>query len=187
MKICPIAARLGRLCRSLLPLLLLFPALSHADPQPGFGLALALAEHHADVSFNQAPFQVYNSHGAGLAGDAQFVINPNWSLDPYLEFAYEHSHGDVQTALINASGGLMLRHWWQNVYVGPALEYGGEGLLQNQTVSRSSFGPGVGVGLGYESPRGLTLGLQVDAPQALYFSRNQRRSGAWLTLGYRWH
>ncbi len=161
-------------------------SVGHADPQAGFGLALALSEHHADVSFNPPVFERYNSHGMGLAGDAQFVINPQWSLNPYLQWAYEYSH-DEAASLINASGGLTLRHWWNNVYLGPVLEYDVEGLLQNRRIVRSSFGPGLGLGLGYESVQGLTLGLQLDAPQALYFSRNQQRTGAWLTLGYRWH
>ena len=168
-----------------LMLLLLAPA-SVADPQNGFSFAIGAAYHDARVSINDVPMEHYQASGLGIDGDAQFVVNEHWSVNPFLQAAAEYATGDLRTHLFNSQGGLEIRHWWGNVYVSPMLDFGAEQLYKGATITRASFGPGVGLATGWESPQGWLIRLQADAPESLYFSANQRRAGAWLLFGYRW-
>ena len=38
-----------------------------------------------------------------MMGDAQFVINERWSLDPFLTLTLERSRGDVEATISNGS------------------------------------------------------------------------------------
>lgn len=176
-------------CRRLAGLLTLslaaLPVSALAEPQNGFGLAIGPTAHHARVVAFGA-HQTYNSAGFGITADAQFVVNDNWSINPVLQAALEKAHGDITNNLGNSQAGLEFRRWFGNGFVAPVLIYSLEDVLKNG-VQRAEYGPGVGLVTGWESPAGLTVSLQVDAPESLYFSSNQRRAGAWLQFGYRWH
>ncbi|NNM52151.1 MAG: hypothetical protein HKM02_07985 [Pseudomonadales bacterium] len=157
-----------------------------ADPQNGFSFAIGSAYHDAHVSINGVPQQHYKGPGLGIGGDAQFVVNEHWSVNPFLQAAAEYATGDLRTHLFNSQGGLEIRRWWGNVYVSPMLDESAEQLYKGATITRATFGPGVGLATGWESSHGWLVRLQADAPEILYFSANQRRAGAWLLVGYRW-
>lgn len=166
--------------------LLLVPSLALAEPQDGFGIAVGPTSHTANVVISGVK-QHYDSSGAGVTVDAQFVFNDSWSLNPSVQVAVEKATGDLTNTLTNSEAGLQLRHWSGNWFVAPVVLYSVEDVLQGSVVQRAEYGPGVGLIGGWESPSGLTLSLQADAPESLYFSTSQRRTGLWLDLGYRWH
>ncbi len=160
---------------------------SVAENQDGFSLAVGPSAHYANVTvFNQSSRQVYESVGVGVYGDAQFVLDERWSLNPYLQTAWEHSHGQLNTPLLNSEGGLQLRRWYNNFYLGGALNFSSEQVLQHQGIVRADFGPGVSAVFGWENPDGLTYGLQLDAPQSGNGGVSHRAAVA-VWCGYRWH
>ena len=159
---------------------------AYAEPQDGFGLAVGPTSHTATVIISGVK-QHYDSSGAGLTADAQFVVNDSWSINPSVQIALEKARGDLTNNIGNSEAGLQLRHWTGNVFIAPVLLYSVEDVLNGTVVQRVEYGPGVGLIGGWESPTGLTLSVQADAPESLYFSSSQRRTGLWLQLGYRWH
>ncbi len=158
-----------------------------SEPQEGFSLAAGGMAHMAHDRFGDGPYRNYDSSGVALYGDAQFVVNQRWSLNPYLLLGLEKAHGDSAQNLGNSSGGLQLRHWWGNGYAGANINYSIEQMLKGGTVQSATFGPGVGLDAGYESPSGLVFGAGLDFPQVLYFNGTNHHSGVWVVLGYRWH
>ena len=170
--------------------LLLATTVARADPQEGFGLAIGPTFHHSHEVINPGSGQTtlnFNSAGMGLSGDAQFVLDSQWSANPFVQLSAETASGDTKSHLGNDQAGLAIRRWYGDWYLAPILEISDEQIYTGRTISRSTFGPGLGVGLGWESPTGLTLGLQLDAPQVLNFNANDLHAGTWLTVGYRWH
>ncbi len=157
-------------------------------PQDGFSLAVGGMAHAAHAQLvNDGLDRHFDSAGIALYGDAQFVVSPKWSFNPYVLTGLEKAHGDVTQNIGNSSGGLQLRHWWNNCYLGANVNYSIEQIFKGGSVQSATFGPGVGLNAGYETPAGLIFGLGVDFPQSLYLSPTNHRSGAWMVLGYRWH
>jgi hypothetical protein len=169
--------------------LLLVTGSACAEPREGFGLAIGPVFHHSHEVLDQGKGNTlnFNSAGIGLSGDAQFVLDAQWSANPFLQFSVERASGDITNYLGNAQAGLAIRRWSGDWYVAPILELNDEQTYQKKVIARSTFGPGIGFATGWESPTGLTTALQVDAPQLLNFSANSLHAGVWLTVGYRWH
>ena len=165
---------------------LLASGLVFAEPQDGFGLALGPVAHSAHITIAGVK-QHYTSSGAGLTADAQFVFSNQWSINPSIQFALEKARGDITDTLTNSQAGLQLRHWSGNGFVAPILIYSVEDVISGGVVRRAEYGPGIGIMGGWEAPAGLTLAVQADAPESLFFSSSKRRAGLWLQIGYRWH
>lgn len=166
--------------------LLLYAVDASAAPQEGFGLGLAASAH--DVHMTSQNFsQRYHSAGMGLVGDAQFVFSDSFSLNPALQLTVEKASGDLTNTLVNSQAVLQFRCWRENTFIAPLLAYSVEDALSGSVIKRAEYGPGIGLAAGWESPDGVTLQAQADLPESLYFSSSQRRAGAWLSIGYRWH
>jgi hypothetical protein len=158
-------------------------AVAAAEPGPhnGFGLAAGLAAHRVPV--NPAPEEsTYTSAGASLAGDAQFVVNERWSLNPFLMLSLEHVHGRVDGTASNGAAGFEVRRWASGFYAGLHVGYYVE-LLNARGNTGTSYGPGLGASFGHESGSGFTWGVQVDAMRGFAAVIH---GGLRLHVGWRW-
>ena len=158
-------------------LLLACPALLRADPAHGFGVTLG------GVTASQGGV---TSSGLSLGGDAQFVFDRAWSLNPFLMVSLERASATRQI-VSDALGGLQLRRWVGEYYVGPQLFFHDRLLVGGGTVSSSQYGPGVGLVAGWEGAGGFSAGAQVDALEGQFLNPGDRRNALRVYVGYRWH
>ena len=157
-------------------LLALAPILQ-AGPANGFGLALG------GVSANQGG---RSSSGLSLDADAQFSLNSHWSLNPFLMVSLEKDSGSPRQNLSDNLGGIQVRRWFGQVYLGPQVFFHDRLLYSGGTVSSSQYGPGVGLEAGWEGSNGLTLGAQLDTLEGQFLNPGDRRSAVRAHVGYRW-
>jgi hypothetical protein len=154
-----------------------------AEPQGGFGLAGGLALHAGRVPAIGGPGQSYSSGGASLAGDAQFVINERWSLNPYLLLSLERSDAPLSATISNGAAGLELRRWRGGHYLGLRTGAYVE-LIASSTNVSTAYGPGLGMSLGGEREDGFSWGLSLDLSRVTLVSVNH--IGLRLNVGRRW-
>ena len=77
------------------------------------GFAVYLGGVHSNDS------DVYGTgKGFALGVDAQFVVNDDWSLNPYLLISSETT-GVNSLDVINGEGGLQARYWFGSWFLGP--------------------------------------------------------------------
>ena len=151
------------------------PAMANAGPQNGFGLyAGAIGASENGVS----------SKGLSIGVDAQFTINDNWSLNPFLMASAEHS--SVSTTVSDELVGLQIRRWFGDWFVGGQVFAHDRLIVGNGTTQNSAYGVAPGVLAGVEYASGWGTEIQADTFEnstTAGVSRNAVR----LHLTYRWH
>ena len=164
---------------SIVPLVLALalPQALRADPVNGFGVTLG------GVTASQGGL---TSSGVSLGGDAQFVLDGAWSINPCLMVSLERASATGQNVSDNL-GGIQFRRWLGPVYFGPQVFFHDRLLYGSGTVSSSQYGPGLGLVLGWEGAAGWSTGVQVDALEGQFLNPGDRRNALRVYAGYRWH
>jgi len=174
-------ASMGRAARGAAGLLLgLWALQAQAAPDNGFGVYLGAISSRDNALYG-------NSHGGLIGADAQFMVNQTWSLNPYLLLDSEST--DQPFDINNGEGGLQARYWMAGSwFLGGQFLFHDTLLKQGGTVSRSLYGPGIGVGAGWEgdSHWSVSLAANVFRLAGTYGSTATTRSEAMLLIGYRW-
>ena len=158
----------------------------------------AVTAHAADNGFavylggvhsNDSDISGYGT-GKGLAVgvDAQFVVNDQWSFNPYLLISSETT-GINNLDVINGEGGLQARYWVGSWFLGPQFLFHDTLLKQNGTVGQSLYGPAFGFTFGWEGASGWSVSLQANALEngTTQSVPKNNRSDVLLLVGYRWH
>ena len=161
-----------------LALLLALPTVLQAQAANGFGLAIG------GVAASQGG---RSSSGLSVAGDAQFLLNSHWSLNPFLMVSVEKDSGSPKQNLSDNLGGLQARRWFGQAYFGPQFFFHDRLLYNGGTASSSQYGPGLGLEAGWEGRSGLTLGAQFDGMEGQFLNAGNRRNAVRVHVGYRWH
>ena len=158
-----------------------YAAAAHAAPNNGFGVYLG--------ALSSSDSSLYgNSHGGLVAVDAQFMVDDHWSLNPYLLLDSESTGQsfDISTG----EGGLQARYWMGgSLFIGGQFLFHDTLLKRGGTVSSSLYGPGVGVGAGWESDSHWSVALAANVYRlaGAYGSAATNRSEAMLLIGYHWY
>jgi hypothetical protein len=155
-----------------------------AAPRSGFGLAGGPVAHRTEVLLIDLSTQRYDSAGLTLLGDAQFVVNERWSLNPFLMLSLERASGDIRGTVSYGASGFQVRRWLEGLFVAGHLGYYVE-LLTDPRHSRTVYGEGLGLALGGERGDGVGWIAQVDLPRVLV--HDESRIGLSLLLSLRWH
>lgn len=161
-------------------LLCLWGAAAQATPDNGLGVYLG------PVGSNDS--SVYGtSHGFAIGVDAQFVVNENWSLNPYLLISSETT--DRSFDVDNGEGGLQARYWMGPWFVGGQFLFHDMLLKQGGTVGTSDYGPALGLAAGWEGANHWTVVLEANALEkgSTYSTSGNNRSDVLLLVGYRWY
>ena len=156
-------------------------ACAQAAPENGLGVYFGVI-HSSNAS-------VYGTgNGASVGADAQFAVNDNWSLNPYLEVSYETT-STPGVKIINGTAGLSARRWFGEWFLGGALLFHDELQKSNGTTYASTYGTGIGVSFGWEGKGHWTFMGEVNAleRQNAAFSTADTRSDVRLLVGYRWY
>jgi hypothetical protein len=137
---------------------------AHASAQPanGFGAGAGVVAN----GYNLSNAGISSSAGIVLSGDMQFVVNPSWSLNPYLSLSGEAAFDRGGGFASNGVGGFEVRHWRDDWYLGARLAAYSTFVSRNGS-SRNLYDPGVGVTLGKELPSGVGYQLGIDLPRVL--------------------
>ena len=127
------------------------------------------------------------SKGLALGVDAQFVVNDDWSLNPYLLISTETT--DTSLDVINGEGGLQARYWIGSWFLGPQFLFHDTLLKQGSTVGQSLYGPAAGLSFGWESRSGWSVVLEANAFEkgTTQSVPKNNRSDVLLLVGYRWY
>ena len=170
---------------SMAALLCLWGAQAEAAPGNGFGLYVGALSSRDSTLYG-------NSNGGLVAVDAQFMLNQDWSFNPYLLLDSE-STGNSSLDVENGEGGLQARYWMGDVFVAPQFLFHDTLLKQSipgqgSTVSSSLYGPGIGLAAGWESDSHWTVMVETNVFRlaGAYGSSATTRSEALLLFGYRW-
>ena len=161
--------------------LCLWGAQVQAAPDNGFGLYLG--------ALSSSDSSLYGtSNGGVVAVDAQFMVDTQWSLNPFLLLDSEStSHSfDVE----NGEGGLQARYWMGgSAFVAAQFLFHDTLLKQGSTVSTSLYGPGIGAAAGWEGDGhwSVMLTANVFRLAGTYGSSATTRSEAMLLVGYHWY
>jgi hypothetical protein len=178
-----VVALLGLLPACLAPL-------AWGGPEAGLGLAGGPVYHRYRLPQDVGADLVFTSAGLSLSGDAQFVFDDRWSVNPALQFSYEpttnmfEGSGNTEGRVFAYAALFQVRCWLGNAYA--ALHLG-----VYQEVFRSRSGQvfergheGGGGAVGWEQPGGLTLALLGDVESPLPGA--DRIFALRLNVGYRW-
>lgn len=163
-----------------LTLLCLWGTAVQAAPDNG------LAVYIGPVSSNDS--SVYGTgRGFGIGADAQFVVDENWSLNPYLIISSETTDRSVD--VLNGEGGLQARYWMGPWFMGAQFLFHDMLLKQNGTVGTSDYSPALGLAAGWESSSHWSVVLEVNALEkgSTYSTSGNNRSDVLLLVGYRWY
>lgn len=127
------------------------------------------------------------SKGFAVGVDAQFVVNDDWSLNPYLILSSETT--DSSLDVLNGEGGLQARYWIGSWFLGPQFLFHDTLLKQGGTVGQSLYGPAVGFSAGWEGSNGWSVVLEANALEngTTQSVPKNNRSDVLLLVGYRWH
>lgn len=128
------------------------------------------------------------SHGGAVGVDAQFVVNEDWSLNPYLLISSETT-GTNNLDVINGEGGLQARYWLGSWFLGPQFLFHDTLLKQGSTVGQSLYGPAVGFTAGWEGRSGWSVVLHANFLEngTTQSVPKNNRSDVLLLVGYRWY
>lgn len=151
---------------------------ARAEPQNGFGAYVGLAAHAYAQAESDGSVTRYESGGLSVAGDMQFVVNPQWSLNPYLALSAESVFGDITGTASNGVAAFQVRRWSGDGYV--AAQVGAYvTLLSTGSRSGTRYGLGYGFAIGRERPNGWGYGAVVDFPLVI-------QAAGRLHISYRW-
>ena len=184
------AAKLAALGSLALVLALAPLRTASAQPYNGIGLAAGYAYHHDGPDLG--------SSGLSIAGDEQYLIGHQVSVNPQIllseETAFGHTSptlepdGSLQRLPIHGTArhvaiALQIRRYFGLAYVGAQV-----GLYyryyENLFAPASTATQGGGLAAGWESPGGWTFGGQIDSFSPL---SSDPPYGIRLHIGYRWH
>jgi hypothetical protein len=162
-------------------LVCLWDSQAQAAPNNGFGVYLGALSSRDSSLYG-------NSNGGFIAVDSQFMVNQDWSLNPYLLLGTETTDRsfDVETG----EGGLQARYWMgDSIFLGGQLFEHDTLLKKGGTVSSSLYGPGFGLAAGWESDShwSVMLATNVYRLAGAYGSSATTRSEAMLLIGYHWY
>ncbi len=149
--------------------------IAQAAPQNGFGVYAGMI----GASENGVA-----SKGLSLGADAQFTIDDNWSLNPYLMASLEHS--SASTTVSDELVGLQVRRWVGDWFIGAQVFAHDRLIVGNGSTQSSAYGVAPGVLAGVEYASGWGAEIQADTFEnstTAGVSRNAVR----LQLTYRWH
>lgn len=149
-----------------------------AAPHNGFGLQAGLSAHSIGVP------QQYATAGAGLLGEAQFVVNSGWSLAPFLELSVERDPQDALSTYYKGAAGLEVRRWFGGLFLGAHVAYY-TSVQQGARATSNAYGPGQGAAIGGERDSGLLWSLQLDTQPSL-FARTPDQVALMALVGWRW-
>lgn len=156
-------------------------AQAQAAPDNGFGLYAGALSSRDSALYG-------NSNGGFVQVDVQFMVDQSWSLNPYLLLGTESTNRtfDIETG----EGGLQARYWtggpW---YFGGQFLFHDSLLKQGGTVGSSLYGPGIGLGAGWESDShwSVSLATNVYRMWSAYGQPATTRSEVLLLVGYHWY
>ncbi len=162
-----------------------------AEPHDGYGLSGGLAVQEIDGTF-KPPLSgriEYSGIGLSIGFDYQFVLSPDFSLNPFLMSSSESVSSDDLIATDAGHGilGIQGRYWFANdffvgVHIGSYSE-----VLSVGSSSVSATGFGYGIAAGWENPDGgLTVAGQMDSVPIRYADSDVDLTGFRLSVGYRW-
>ena len=161
-------------------LLCLWGVQAQAAPDNGFGIYLGAISSRDSALYG-------NSHGGFVQADVQFMVNERWSLNPYLLLGSEST--DTPFDIETGEGGLQARYWMGSVFLGGQFLFHDTLFKRGGTVGSSVYGPGLGLGAGWESDSHWSISLAANAYRLVgaYGHAGTTRSEAMLLIGYHWY
>lgn len=161
-------------CGGLVALSTLFSPFASSAPQNGMGVYLGVIS---------ASENTVASNGLSLGGDAQFALNNDWSLNPYLMLSAERDANSKTIA--DGLAGVSLRRWLGEWFVGGQVFEHDRLIIDNSAVQNSAYGLGGGIVAGIEYANGWGAAAQADFEPN--YSTNTQRNALRVHLTYRWH
>jgi hypothetical protein len=162
------------ICTGIIAISAICSGIAAADPQNGIGAYVGL------VSATEGSIK---SNGLSLGADAQFVLNDNWSLVPYLMISAEH--GFNSKTISDGLAGLHIRRWFGDWFVGGQVFEHDRIVLSSGNVQYSAYGAAVGVLAGFEYTSGWGAEVQTDSFETTN-NPGIRRNAVRVHLTYRW-
>lgn len=163
-------------------LLCLWGTQARATPDNGFGFYLGGLSSRDSTLYG-------NSNGGFIQADVQFMVNEHWSLNPYLLLGSEST--DQSFDIETGEGGLQARYWMGSgsTFLAGQFFFHDSLLKRGSTVSSSLYGPGIGIGAGWESDShwSVSLAANVYRMWSAYGRPATTRSEALLLIGYHWY
>lgn len=124
-----------------------------------------------------------DSSGLSLGMDAQFAVNEDWSLVPYLMLSDERDSASRTVA--DGLVGLQARRWLDGWFVGGQFFVHDRIIFDNGIVQYSAYGFAMGVVAGFEGANGWGAEVQTDSFESSN-TRGAARNAVRLHLTYRW-
>lgn len=152
-----------------------FSTWSFASPQNGFGAYGGLiAASEGEIT----------SKGLSLGSDAQFTINEEWSLNPYLMVSAEKS--SASNNICDALVGIQLRYWLSEWFIGGHTFEHLRLIYGNGNTQNSSYGVAGGLLAGFEHANGWGTEIQADLLESAY-PQKVKRNAFRFNLTFRWY
>ncbi|MBU3917498.1 hypothetical protein KKA14_18345, partial [bacterium] len=129
-------------------------------------------------------YREHYSYGFSLEGDAQFVLDNDWSFLPFLMLSIERAQDDENGIISNSGAGFQVRYWKGDKYIGGNIGFYLEIVDYEAGSPSTRYGPGIGLSVGMENINGMIVGLQIDQP--MIFSAVETRYTMRLHIGKRW-
>ena len=162
-------------CISCMAIAVCSQATAYAAPQNGFGV------YGGVIGANE---NSATSKGLSLGTDAQFVINDDWSLNPYLMASAERS--STSTTVFDELVGLQVRRWFGEWFIGGQAFVHDRLIHGNGNTQASAYGASPGLVAGVEYASGWGAEVQADSFESTN-TTGVRRNAVRLQLTYRWH
>ena len=164
-----------------LALLLLLPLQALAGPVAGVAI---------EGGFVAAREGGLSSQGADLGADIQYLVNDDWTLNPWLAASAERARSASMT-VSDFMAGIQLRRWWGDRFVGVHLSSHQRLLISGGTTQNTAYGlfaPGLVAGL--ERPGGWGALVQADLYESGGRTQDHPASASRVAikfnLSYRW-
>ena len=157
---------------------------THGAPQSGIGLYGGVVGHAFYQPLLGGDARDFSSAGAALAGDAQFVWNDEWSVNPAFQVSLERiTGGNIAGDLFAYSALLQVRRWRGDVYAAAHVAIYKE-VIRAQVRTFGTGDGGFGVAAGWEAVGQPLINVQYDWERALTGERIQALR---VQFGYRCH